>query len=424
MSRLSLFQGFGVELEYMIVDAKTLDVMPIADKLLSDYAGEITGDVEVGSLSWSNELVLHVIELKVTEPAKGFDTLGAQFQESVKKVNEILRPHGARLMPTAMHPWMDPLREMKLWPHEYSNVYATFDRLFDCRGHGWANLQSAHLNLPFADDVEFGRLHAAIRLLLPLLPALAASSPCMDGKHCRPLDSRLDVYRSNSAKIPSVAGKVIPEPAFTEDEYERMIYRPMMAEIAPHDPAGVLKKEFLNARGAIARFDRGAIEIRVLDTQECPTADVAIHAAIVAVLQSLVRERWSSSADQRRMPTDELAVILDATIRDASWARITNPDYLELLGLSPSRIDEGITAADIWIDLLYDCRFLDASNPVSLRKPIQTILEHGCLAGRMIRNWDRNRLWRDEAHYVYGVLCDSLAEGEQFGVVARQQWGL
>src|SRR5215470_14115670 len=99
MSRLSLFQGFGIELEYMIVDAKSLDVMPIADKLLSDFAGEITGDVEVGPLSWSNELVLHVIELKVTEPTKSLDTVGAQFQESVKKINELLRPHGARLMP-------------------------------------------------------------------------------------------------------------------------------------------------------------------------------------------------------------------------------------------------------------------------------------------------------------------------------------
>ena len=69
-------------------------------------------------------------------------------------------------------------------------------------------------------------------------------------------------------------------------------------------------------------------------------------------------------------------------------------------------------------------RFLDSSNPASIRKPIQTILERGCLAGRMIRNWDRNRPWRDEAHYIYGVLCDNLAEGEQFGLVARQQWGL
>jgi hypothetical protein len=27
---------------------------------------------------------------------------------------------------------------------------------------------------------------------------------------------------------------------------------------------------FANSRGAIARFDRGAIEIRVIDIQECP----------------------------------------------------------------------------------------------------------------------------------------------------------
>ena len=41
------------------------------------------------------------------------------------------------------------------------------------------------LNLPFSSDEEFGRLHAAIRLLLPLLPALAASSPLVE------------VYRAN-----------------------------------------------------------------------------------------------------------------------------------------------------------------------------------------------------------------------------------
>ena len=38
-----------------------------------------------------------------------------------------------------------------------------------------------HVNLPFADDAQFARLHAAIRLVLPLLPALAASSPIAEG---------------------------------------------------------------------------------------------------------------------------------------------------------------------------------------------------------------------------------------------------
>lgn len=32
--RLHLFQAYGVELEYMIVDSDTLNVRPIADELL------------------------------------------------------------------------------------------------------------------------------------------------------------------------------------------------------------------------------------------------------------------------------------------------------------------------------------------------------------------------------------------------------
>ena len=79
---------------------------------------------------------------------------------------------GCTLLPGGVHPWMDPSKETRLWPHEYNEVYRSFDRIFGCAGHGWSNLQSTHLNLPFADDDEFGRLHAAIRAILPLLPAL------------------------------------------------------------------------------------------------------------------------------------------------------------------------------------------------------------------------------------------------------------
>ena len=108
-------------------------------------------------------------------------------------------------MPTAMHPWMDPHAEARLWPHEYNAVYAAFNRIFDCRGHGWSNLQSTHINLPFRGDEEFGRLHAAIRLVLPIIPGVAASSPAADGRLSGLLDSRLDAYRSNARRIPSIS---------------------------------------------------------------------------------------------------------------------------------------------------------------------------------------------------------------------------
>src|SRR5262245_53079317 len=174
MSRrdLHLFEGFGVELEYLIVDSESLAVKPICDQLLKAVAGETVGSVDLpGGVTWSNELVLHVVELKGTEPLSRLDGAAVRFQENVRHINELLAPMGARLMPSGMHPWMDPQREMVLWPHEYHAVYETFHRIFDCRGHGWANLQSVHLNLPFQGDEEFGPLHAAIRVLLPLLPA-------------------------------------------------------------------------------------------------------------------------------------------------------------------------------------------------------------------------------------------------------------
>ena len=55
-------------------------------------------------------------------------------------------------MPGGAHPWMDPARETRLWPHEDNEIYEAFDRIFGCTGHGWSNLQCVHLNLPFDDD--------------------------------------------------------------------------------------------------------------------------------------------------------------------------------------------------------------------------------------------------------------------------------
>ncbi len=75
---LHLFEGFGVELEYMIVDQGSLAVQAIADRLLEDAAGEIVSDVEFDRIAWSNELALHVIELKTNGPAPSLAGLGGR----------------------------------------------------------------------------------------------------------------------------------------------------------------------------------------------------------------------------------------------------------------------------------------------------------------------------------------------------------
>jgi gamma-glutamyl:cysteine ligase YbdK (ATP-grasp superfamily) len=403
---LSLFQAFGVELEYMIVDARSLSVRPIADRVLEAAAGEIVSEVECGEIAWSNELALHVIELKTNGPAPSLAPLPGLFQEQVRRINHILKAHGARLMPSAMHPWMDPHRELRLWPHDYNPVYEAYNRIFDCRGHGWANLQSVHLNLPFAGDEEFGRLHAAIRLLLPILPALAASSPVAERAITGWQDTRMEVYRGNSARIPSITGQVAPEPVFTRGDYERLIFQRMYADIAPHDPEKILQHEWLNSRGAIARFDRGAIEIRVLDVQECPAADVAICAAVAAVLKALTDQRWTSVAEQQSLAVDPLAAIFLATIRDAEQAPIDDRRYLAQFGYPHA----AATAGELWRHILD--RVMSPSEPWST--PLETILRGGPLSRRIVKALGNAELDSSRLEEVYRELCDCLAEGRMF----------
>ncbi len=406
---LGLFDAAGVELEYMIVDRATLDVRPICDQLFEAATGGSASDVEPdgpdGRIAWSNELALHVVELKTQRPAATLDGLIDEFQRHVRRVNDLLAPLGARLLPTAMHPWMDPDRETRLWPHENNEIYRTYDRIFGCRGHGWGNLQSTHVNLPFANDEEFGRLHAALRLVLPLLPALAASSPIVAGRWSPISCHRMEVYRTNAARIPMMTGLVVPEPVFTRAAYERDILERLYDDLRPHDPDGVLRHEFANARGAMARFDRGAIEIRVLDIQECPAADLAIVALVTAVVRAVVEERWLSWSDQQQVATDLLHGVLLDTIRYADRTRIRERTVLDAFGVSQSMM----WAGDLWIRLQELLLPDDPTWTPLLRRMLRT----GTLAnriGRCIRRFPTHSELQD----VYRELGDCLDRGELF----------
>lgn len=377
---LGLFEGFGIELEYMVVDRTTLAVRPVVDQLFLAAAGNHEGDHDDGAIGWSNELALHVVELKTNGPAPALGGVAGQFRASARRVDGFLARMGARLLPGGMHPLMVPDLEFQRWPHNYGEVYAAYDRIFDCRGHGWSNLQSCHLNLPFRGDEEFGRLHLAVRALLPLLPALAASSPFQEGAATGWLDKRLDVYRQNQRAVPRIAGLVVPEPVTSRQEYHDTILQPIWRDIAPLDPDRLLQFEWLNSRGAIARFDRDAIEIRVLDCQESPFGDLAICALVVAVLRALCDERWADRAALRALPTAELAAVLWDVARDGERATVAHQGLLAALGLPGSPR----TAQQVWRHLA-DAVLPDAAavDPALVR-PLQTILERGPLARRML----------------------------------------
>ena len=403
---LHAFAGHGIELEYMIVDRQTLAVMPVADRLLRAASRGNGLEVDRGRFGWSNEIVLHLVELKNIRPEPALESLASGFQDEVRAINLLLTPLGACLMPGGMHPWMNPATETHLWPHDHAPIYQAYDRIFDCRQHGQANLQSMHLNLPFAGDDEFARLHAAVRLLLPILPALAASSPIADGAPSGYLDTRMAAYCTAVRRVPSVIGQVIPDTTGSRADYEAQVLAPMYRDIAPLDPDGVLRHEWLNARGAIPRFERSALEVRVIDVQECPQADLAIAAVATAVIRALYEATWSPLAMQQTFGTDALAKILHACIRDAEEAVIDDASYLRLLGF-PDRASQ---VGELWRHLV-ETTAPDRS--VNWQAPLRVILEQGPLARRILRSLgpacDKGRL-----HELYRALCDCLDAGRMF----------
>ena len=405
---LHLFEGFGVELEYMIVNRESLDIMPISDRVLKNDSGEVVNELELNGVAWSNELALHVIEIKTAGPAKNLSNVGTELQKHAEKIDTLLEPFGARLMPGAAHPWMDPFSGVELWPHEYNPIYEAYNRIFNCSGHGWSNVQSTHLNLPFCGDEEFEKLHAALRLVLPLIPAMAASSPIADTELKPFLDFRMEMYRTNSIKIPSITGLIVPEAILSRETYQKEVLDKMYREIVPHDPDKILQEEWLNSRGLMPRWDRNSIEMRVMDVQECPKMDLAILEWIVAVTKRLISEDLYSLELQKSWHEKELYPILLSTIQHGEKAVITDRKYLEIFGLSDSSVSAGELCKHIFKEFNSSSDYSSETSEI-----LNLIFDEGPLARRILKSLPQ-AFQKEDLMNTYSQLCDCLKYGKPF----------
>ncbi len=400
----SLFEAYGIELEYMIVDQTTLKALPITDQVFRDIAGKIVSDIDDGRLEWSNELVMHLVEIKVARPVAALNGLSDEFARGVQRLNNYLQKYSAMLLPTAMHPFMNPDQDTKLWPHDNNEVYAAYNRIFDCRGHGWSNVQSTHINLPFKTDADFVKLHAAIRVVLPLIPALAASSPIYEGKLQTALDSRLQFYKKNQLKVPEIAGDVIPEVVTCMQDYHDQILAKIYQKISPHDPDQILKHDWLNSRGAIARFERQSIEIRLMDIQEAPLADLAIVEFIVHLLKQLCQGDWITHQKQQAQSVPILRAVLEENILFAENAKITQPQYAHFWGCENAK-----TSRDLLHFLYEKSNFENEASDARINRHLKLILEHGSLATRM-----KHKLQSQNLTGLYQQLAKCLSENRSF----------
>lgn len=404
MSNYPIFSVLGLEIEYMLVDKDSLDIRPVSDKILTTLAGHQTNQVALGDIALSNELVMHVLEFKNNGPKSPEAPIAEHFQTALLQIQPLLESHHLMLLPTGAHPWMNPEVETVRWPYGSQAIYKQYDQIFNCQGHGWANLQSMHVNLPYSNEDEFAQLHSLIRLILPLIPALAASSPILDGHYTGLLDSRLHFYEQNQKRIPSISGHLIPEIISSEYEYTHTILNPMYQDISPYDPEKILQFEWLNSRAAIPKFEQKAIEIRIIDSQECVTADVAIAKAVLEILK-----HWQShSPDYLKNPiqTKTLKTLLDKSISQGLSTSVDDTQLLKQWGLAP----RAMTFAQVWSALI---ETISERLDFKAQQALETIVSQGNLSQRILRatgtNPDKNRL-----RQVYKELAQCLLTNQQF----------
>jgi gamma-glutamyl:cysteine ligase YbdK (ATP-grasp superfamily) len=306
----------GPEHEFSLVNNE-LKALPIVDQVLKDFHGRVVNSVKLPRFSFSKELQLHVMEVKPNEPFCSPVEFEETMLEAVQTLQSFIsRKYGAHLLGTGMHPLLQ-LDETKVWPHRHRQIYEAFGKIFNLRRHGWLNIQSYQLNLPYSDEKSGVLLYNTISSICPYLPAISASSPIFEDRFGEKVDNRLRFYRENQKEVPSITGDIVPEYATSFAQYREQVIDKYSQDLADKGAGKLLlDKEWVNSRGVIFRFDRRALEIRVMDEQECVKSDVSLSCFIRALLRGLMKE------DANLTPHDVLLDDFNSIVNNGLHAKL------------------------------------------------------------------------------------------------------
>jgi gamma-glutamyl:cysteine ligase YbdK (ATP-grasp superfamily) len=259
------------------------------------------------------------MEIKANQPFESPIEFEQTMQTAVSTLSQIGQKYGAMLLGTGMHPLLK-LQGTGIWPHYHKKIYQQYGKIFDLNQHGWLNIQSFHLNLPFQKEADAIQIHNQLVNLCAYLPAISASSPIYEGKNGSDIDNRLQFYKVNQKEIPSISGDVIPEYVSSLVQYKRDVIERYSQDLAN---AGadktLLHREWVNSRGVIFRFDRCALEVRVMDEQECIKSDVALACFVRATIRGL------NASNVELLSHDVLVKDFNKIIKDGLNAEVSSP---------------------------------------------------------------------------------------------------
>ncbi|MCW3069605.1 MAG: glutamate--cysteine ligase, partial [Solirubrobacterales bacterium] len=255
----------GVEEEFSILDPQTLELLPRFEELRAAAAGDpLLHDGITG------ELICSEIEIISGAGSDLHDALARQ-RERRSRLFALAAANGVALGATGTHPWADYREQPIIDTEHYRRVEDELKYV------AWRNNTfSLHIHMGVRDLDRAVRACDRLRPVLPLLLAISANSPYLDGR-----DSGLHSARTQSF-TKSFPRCGIPDPFGGWSAYREYI-------------------EFLLRTRSIVEFTQvwwsvrphfsfGTVEVRIADAQASAQESDALASLMVACVAQAVRD--------------------------------------------------------------------------------------------------------------------------------------
>jgi glutamate---cysteine ligase / carboxylate-amine ligase len=256
----------GLEEEFAILDPSTLDLVPRFEQL-RDLA--LVRDPLLGE-SIAGELISSEIEIVSGAGANFADALARQ-RERRRRLFALAAAEGVALGATGTHPWADYREQPIIDTPHYKRVEDGLKYV------AWRNNTfSLHVHVGIRDIDRAVRICDRLRPVLPLLLALSANSPYLDGRDSGLHSARTPSFKRNFTRCG------IPDPFGGWQAYREYI------EFLVRTRSIV---EFTQVWWSVRpHFEFGTLEVRICDAQSTVSESEALASLILACVAQAARD--------------------------------------------------------------------------------------------------------------------------------------
>ncbi|MGD0198906.1 MAG: YbdK family carboxylate-amine ligase [Solirubrobacteraceae bacterium] len=256
----------GLEEEFAILDPETLDLAQRFEELRDTSAER------------SPELQEHIAGELISSEIEIISGSGNDFHDAVERQRKLRRElfahaasRAAALGATATHPWADYREQQIIDTEHYRRVEEGLKYV------AWRNNTfSLHVHVGVRDADRAVKACDRLRPVLPLLLALSASSPFLDGRSSGLHSSRSQIFTRSFPRCG------VPEPFGSWDAYRQYIELLI-------DTASIV--EFTQVWWSIRpHFAFGTVELRICDVQSTAGESDALAGLMVAVIAQALRD--------------------------------------------------------------------------------------------------------------------------------------